>query len=146
MGVSVAMPSTNGPPFQHSGVHRPCGLWQCIRRRSAGPSRTHKASGHTWRSGTGFGGIQAPNRRYPLRPAQIRELQLTSVKLDLEHNKSMLAMIEASEKGPNKMPNADFRRKEAENAIAKLNSKIKAIQAAAESAPAPANSDRRPPN
>ena len=55
-------------------------------------------------------------------------------------------MIEASEKGPNKMPNADFRRKEAENVIAKLNSKIKAIKAAAESAPAPANSDRRPPN
>jgi len=75
----------------------------------------------------GCGGTQAPNCRYPLTPAQIRELQLTSVKLDLEHNKSMLAMIEASEKGPNKMPNADFRRKEAENAIAKLNSKIKAI-------------------
>jgi hypothetical protein len=58
----------------------------------------------------------------------------------------MLAMIKASEKGPNKMPNADSRRKEAENAITKLNSKIKAIQAAAEAAPAPANSDRRPPN
>ena len=148
LGVSVAMLSTNGGP--------PSSTPAAIDLVASDSAYVVVLPDHRGRMrpqvipGAPAPVAEAPKPRTadvrPLTPAQVREQQLTSIKLDLEHNKSILAMIEASEKGPNKMPNADLMRKEAENAIAKLSSKIKAIQAAAEAAPVPANSDQRPPN
>jgi hypothetical protein len=66
-------------------------------------------------------------------PEQIKNQRIGSLKLDLDHQMAQLAVIEASEKGPNKVPNAEELKKSVSQRIGQIRQQI----TAAETAPAP---------
>jgi hypothetical protein len=85
-------------------------------------------------------GAPAPAPEAPPRAAvqvaaptaeELRRDKLRRLTLDLEYNKSLLALLEGGESGPNKPADADSLRKEVEGAIREIASQIKQINTGA---------------
>lgn len=63
-------------------------------------------------------------------PEQIKNQRIGSLKVDLDHHMAQLAVIEASEKGPNKIPNAEALKKSVTQKISQIRQQITAAEAA----------------